>query len=1078
MDQTLYQSADWYRALTFAERIASMRSARQSGPPAEIDAELADWRLQRWRSQTPFNADTFFARRLETDGVTEEEFRLLLGEPADAVRRRTPEAPCWLADIAQAYSTSTSLLLESKPGMEWTGFLYAVEPLIIQGRRRLHEELHQIARTRGDLPFDPETIEGLIFAGLPSKLVIMLMRAVTLEVNVARLQGLLDGDTPEERSRNFFQRLRQRETALAFLQEYPVLARTVTAEVDRWVRFSLEFLRHLCTDWDDIKETFTPQQDPGVVTQISVGAGDTHRGGRSVVIARFTSGFQVVYKPRSLSVDIHFQELLTWINERGSHPPFRTLSIVNRGTHGWTEFVSAQACASAEEVRRFYERQGGYLALLYALEATDFHYENLIASGEHPVLIDVESLFHPRTGAPDATGAPEIPGLDALFYSVLRIGLLPQRILANADYEGIDVSGLGMTGGQLSPKSIPYVEGINTDEMRLERKRVEMPTASNRPTLDGKDVQVLNYADALAEGFTSIYRLIFENRDDLLSEDGPLSSFAKDEVRVIARPTRVYSLLLHESFHPDMLGDAIDRDRFFDRLWVAVNTRPYLGRLIQAEREDLYNGDIPFFSTRPSSVDVFTSTGKPIADFFDKTGLELVENRVRQLSEKDLDRQLWFIRASLTSLSAESETARLPRSPIVEPVPTVTREQLLAAACAVGDRLDKLAFRNDHGASWLGLAKLNNRNWTLLPLAIDLYDGLPGISLFLAYLGKVTAKDQYTELAQSALATFRNLKELSTPGLSAIGAFSGWGGIIYTLAHLGVLWDNKELLAEAEEAVELLPALIEKDEQLDLIGGSAGCIASLLSLYKYSPDDRLLAAATLCGQRLISTSKDMQPGRGWFTQIPVKNPLSGFSHGAAGMAWSLLELAAATKEESFRTAALDAIAYERTLFDTEEGNWRDQRDFEKLGIAAGREDYYPVAWCHGSPGIGLARLLTLHILDDPAVRAEIDAAKKSALAKGFGQSHSICHGDLGNLEFLFQVSERLGDRELRSRVDLIASKIVASISREGWLCGTPMGVESPGLMTGLSGIGYSLLRLAEPDRVPAVLALAPPVLHP
>ena len=40
-------------------------------------------------------------------------------------------------------------------------------------------------------------------------------------------------------------------------------------------------------------------------------------------------------------------------------------------------------------MKRFYERQGGYLALLYMLQATDFHHENLIAAGEHPVLLDL-----------------------------------------------------------------------------------------------------------------------------------------------------------------------------------------------------------------------------------------------------------------------------------------------------------------------------------------------------------------------------------------------------------------------------------------------------------------------------------------------------------------------------------------------------------------------------------------------------------------------------------------------------------------------------------------------------------------
>jgi lantibiotic modifying enzyme len=35
-------------------------------------------------------------------------------------------------------------------------------------------------------------------------------------------------------------------------------------------------------------------------------------------------------------------------------------------------------------------------------------------------------------------------------------------------------------------------------------------------------------------------------------------------------------------------------------------------------------------------------------------------------------------------------------------------------------------------------------------------------------------------------------------------------------------------------------------------------------------------------------------------------------------------------------------------------------------------------------------------------------------------------------------------------------------------------VEAPGLMNGLAGIGYGLLRLAAPTSVPSILALDPP----
>ena len=62
------------------------------------------------------------------------------------------------------------------------------------------------------------------------------------------------------------------------------------------------------------------------------------------------------------------------------------------------------------------------------------------------------------------------------------------------------------------------------------------------------------------------------------------------------RATRTYDALLRESFHPDVLRGALDRDRLFDRLWVATRLRPELPPVIGAERADLYRGDIPMFA--------------------------------------------------------------------------------------------------------------------------------------------------------------------------------------------------------------------------------------------------------------------------------------------------------------------------------------------------------------------------------------------------------------------------------------------------------------------------------------------------
>jgi type 2 lantibiotic biosynthesis protein LanM len=448
---------------------------------------------------------------------------------------------------------------------------------------------------------------------------------------------------------------------------------------------------------------------------------------------------------------------------------------------------------------------------------------------------------------------------------------------------------------------------------------------------------------------------------------------------------------------------------------------------------------------------------------------------VQQLSDEDLSQQLWFIRASLATLAKGQERARWPAYRLAEPQTIATREKLLATARAVGDRLEVLALRDAGDVSWIGLTHTHERHWSITPLGMDLYEGLPGVALFLAYLGAMTREERYTALAHDTLTTLRRQVERGRSFITSIGGFTGWGGLIYTLTHLGTLWNEPALLAEAEAIVEHLPALIEQDELLDITAGAAGCIGSLLSLYRCVPSDRTLAAAIQCGERLIARAQSMEDGLGWVVATTGPKPLTGFSHGAAGIAWALLELAAFTSEERFRTAACAGIAYERSLFSPEAGNWPDLRDLKTSRQTGDNGKHrFMTAWCHGAPGIGLARLRSLPHLDDAEIRTEIDTALQTTLAQGFGGNHSLCHGDLGNLELLLQASQVLEDPQWRAQVDRIAAILLESISRDGWLCGTPLGVGSPGLMTGLAGIGYGLLRLAEPTRVPSVLVLEPP----
>jgi type 2 lantibiotic biosynthesis protein LanM len=510
-----------------------------------------------------------------------------------------------------------------------------------------------------------------------------------------------------------------------------------------------------------------------------------------------------------------------------------------------------------------------------------------------------------------------------------------------------------------------------------------------------------------------------------------------------------------------------------DLLWAGIEGNSHLLPLIGAERRDLMEADIPIFTTRPASNDIFTSTGGKIAGFLEKTGLALSRKTVEALGPRDLQKQIWFIRASIATLDLQKDELTRKYYKPVWPSTIVGRHQLaprlIEEARRVGDRLEELALQEKDHATWIGFTYVN-KIWSLDPLFEDLYGGSSGIILALAYLGSF-GFGKFTDLARRALNTLRARLENSHEHIRSTGAFDGWGGIIYMLSHLAALWQDAELISYANSMVDRLPELVNKDKSLDIIGGAAGCIGALLALDRVSASDKALAVAVQCGDLLISKAQPMEHGAAWFNSIETVKPITGFAHGAAGIAWALLEMAARTGNQKYKDAAIKGIEYEHARYSFAAGNWTDAATDEAKNP---KNEVGPsMAWCHGAPGIGVARLVALKHIDHPFIHQDLQRAIQATLNYGPGANHCLCHGDLGNLDFLFQASQLTGNQELIQKVDDWTNQILASMDKYGWLCGVPLAVESPALMNGLAGICLGLLRTAEPDLVPSVLTLSP-----
>lgn len=369
-----WQKASWYRATPLSERIASQKRNMDSHSSHTLcQSDRAKQRLQIWKEQTPFDRGDYFARRLAMDSLTEDDLLTLLDEPIEAVQAHNSPPPTWLIELLTAFADADTaadftLPLRTMDEDEDTvdededenthtmAFLNTIKPLLRSGLARLQAGIQELTHQYASLPFDPQTIVPLLFTHIPELILPKLSKTIVLELHVARVQGRLQGETAEERFQYFLQQLGQPEKMLSLLEEYAVLARQLVETLNRWVTCELELVERLCADWQQIQSLFPPASDPGVLIDIERGADDTYRGGHSVTILTWSSGFRLVYKPRALTLDLHFQELLSWLNTLGQQPAFRTLTIIDKQTYGWTEFVPAYDCTSREEVERFYQR--------------------------------------------------------------------------------------------------------------------------------------------------------------------------------------------------------------------------------------------------------------------------------------------------------------------------------------------------------------------------------------------------------------------------------------------------------------------------------------------------------------------------------------------------------------------------------------------------------------------------------------------------------------------------------------------------------------------------------------------------
>ena len=704
-------------------------------------------------------------------------------------RLSAPTHPAWATFVERAVAAAPTDGPDVA-GLEWhAAFAAALAPLTRAAGDRVVEQVS----ANGQIEL-AAVCDGWS-AQLGRRLAALAARTLVAELHTARTAGLLDGSTPAERFTDFVRTVGSRSGLAGLLTTYPVLGRLLGQECGYAADALAELFERFAVDRPSIVEHLRGGADPGLLSRIDFGNGDTHRRGRAVATLHFATGAKLMYKPRSLALHQRFDLLVSWLNAGLPGLELRTAAALDRPRHGWMEFVTRESCTDPAEVELFYRRQGALLALLYAVDGTDIHCENLVAHGSQPVLVDVETLFHPDLALADPI--PD-PAATALIRSVRRTALLPRVLIG--EHGGLDLSGLGGDEGAVYPTDVATWTDAGTDQMRLVRRTAPFTGADNRPRLDGREVDPADHQDALLAGFRAGYDRIAANRDAFAAL---LTTGADDEIRVVARPTAYYATFLDESTHPVVLRDALDRDSTLGQLVADVADDDALLRLAPHELDDLWAGDIPLFTGRPGSRDLWSAAGRRIPNVLAQPSLAAATTKVQALGARDRRTQEWLIRATLA-------TRRGAASRPGATLDTVRGTDLLDAARRIADDLAEQAIHDRLRANWIGLELLDGRHWTVAPLGASLGQGYPGVALFLAQLAVLTGVERYGTLARAALRPLPLLVQhvAADAELTAVvgGGIDGLGGIAYALTRSAVLLEDAELAGQARAATELARA--------------------------------------------------------------------------------------------------------------------------------------------------------------------------------------------------------------------------------------------------------------------------------
>ncbi|HHK1474158.1 TPA: DUF4135 domain-containing protein, partial [Streptococcus pyogenes] len=403
----------------------------------------------------------------------------------------------------------------------------------------------------------------------------------------------------------YIQQIREENGISNFFDRYPYLLKQINREVGLVVEsYSLLFDRFL-KDLSEIRSCFNITES---LSNVEFSLGDSHSQKQTVVKIEF-KGKSVYYKPKSYDSYNILLELISLLKSNNI-PSFSLPESLIKADYCWQLGV-AYTSSNKDEVAKIYFKYGVLAAFSEIFSITDLHMENVIVSGGDLYLIDVETFFQRKLNVQNQNfEGITVDTYQRIYETSLSNGLFPVQFEKNS---APNVSGISGKGGKRKKGKYELINK-NRGDMKLVKVDYFQEDGFNIPTLNGKVVEPLDYANEIISGFRECYIFLIPQRSKIKEI---VEGFPELKSRALFRNTSDYGKFLQASTNPKYLFSEKKRKNLFSILYDAKHIEHFI---VDNEIKDLMNGDIPYFSM-DTRGNVYNSVGTLIGNLGDTTSL-------------------------------------------------------------------------------------------------------------------------------------------------------------------------------------------------------------------------------------------------------------------------------------------------------------------------------------------------------------------------------------------------------------------------------------------------------------------------